>query len=121
STCGLGTAPLSAMTTVPDELIYLAHEVGFDFVGLRVIPVTKQEQQYDLSPGSELHRKVTDALKNTGLKVKDAEFILLDGSDQTAEWRAAFERADSLGDRNYTVAVGLTDMAQTEDDVAYIV
>ena len=121
STRELGIAPLSTLTTPPDELIYLAHEVGFDFVGLRVIPVTKQEPQYDLSPGTELHRKVTDALKNTGLKVKDAEFILLDGSDQTAEWRAAFERAASLGARTLTVAVGLTDMAQTEDVVASMV
>ena len=121
STRELGVAPLSTLTTPPDEFIYLAHEVGFEFVGLRVIPVTPQEPQYDLSPGSKLHRKVTQALADTGLQVKDAEFILLNGTDQRTEWMTAFERAASLGARTLTVAVGITDMAQTAEIVAEMV
>src|SRR5699024_8195458 len=81
STRELGVAPLSALNTSPEDFIYQAQEVGFDFVGLRVIPVTPQEPQYDLSEGSELFHKVIKALDRTGLYVKDAEFILLDGTD----------------------------------------
>ncbi|WP_197462056.1 sugar phosphate isomerase/epimerase family protein [Corynebacterium stationis] len=121
STRELGVAPLSTLTTPPDEFIYLAHEVGFEFVGLRVIPVTPHEPQYDLSPGSKLHRKVTQALADTGLQVKDAEFILLNGTDQRTEWMTAFERAASLGARTLTVAVGITDIAQTAEIVAEMV
>lgn len=121
STRELGVAPLSTLTTPPDEFICLAHEVGFEFVGLRVIPVTPHEPQYDLSPGSKLHRKVTQALEDTCLKVKDAEFILLNGSDQRAEWMTALERAASLGARTLTVAVGITDMAKTAEIVTGMV
>lgn len=117
----LGIAPLSALSTSPDEFIYLAHDVGFEFVGLRVIPVTPQEPQYDLSVGSPLHKTVTKALSDTGLKVKDAEFILLDGSDQRDLWMTAMERAASLGAGTLTVAVGDTDRARTKDTVAAMV
>lgn len=117
----LGIAPLSALGTSPDEFIYLAHDAGFDFVGLRVIPVTPQEPQFDLSVGSPLHKNVAKALNNTGLKVKDAEFILLDGSDQRDVWMTAMERAASLGAGTLTVAVGDADRARTKDTVSAMV
>ena len=121
STRELGIAPLSALNTSPDEFIYLAHEVGFDFVGLRVIPVTPNEPHYDLSLGSDLHKKVHKALADTGLKVKDAEFILLDGSNQRDVWMTAMERAASFSAATLTVAVGDTDRERTIDTVAAMV
>ena len=121
STRELGVAPLSALTTSPEDFIYQAQEVGFDFVGLRVIPVTPQEPQYDLSEGSELFHKVIKALDRTGLYVKDAEFILLDGTDQRDQWMTALERAALFGARTLTVAVGMTDLAKTKDIVAEMV
>lgn len=117
----LGIAPLSALATPPDEFIYLAKEIGFDFVGLRVVPVTATEPQFDLSVGSPLHKRVLAALADTGLEVKDAEFILIDGSDQRDLWRTAMERAASLGAATLTVAVGDEDRARVEDTVAAMV
>src|SRR5699024_11830872 len=96
--------PLSPQNPSQAVLIYQAQEVGFDSVGLRLIPVTPQEPQYDLSEGSELFNKVIKALDRTGLYVKDAEFILLDGTDQRDQWMTALERAALFGARTLTVA-----------------
>ncbi|MCQ9347813.1 sugar phosphate isomerase/epimerase [Corynebacterium phoceense] len=113
-----GLAPLSLLGTAPDEFVYLVADAGFDFVGLRVVPVTENEPQYDMSVGSPLHKRVTKALADTGLYVQDAEFLLLDGSDQRDLWRTAIERAASFGARSITLAVADSDLGRVADNLA---
>src|SRR5699024_1032426 len=69
----IGLAPLSSLSTPPDQLVRLAAATGFSFVGLRVIAVTPNEPVYDLSPGSPLLAATQQALKETGLYVLDTE------------------------------------------------
>lgn len=100
----LGIAALSSLSTPPDEMVRYAGEAGFDVVGVRVAKVTEAEPAYDLSAGSSLRRRVLTALDETGLRVHDAEFLLLDGSGQRDTWRQALDDAAGLGAATFTVA-----------------
>lgn len=117
----IGLAALSLLNTPPDELIHIAAEAGFDFVGIRVRQVTPDEPSHDLAPGSPLQSRTRRALRDTGLQVIDTEFLLLDGSDQREQWLPALEAAAELGARTFTVAAADTDTNRLRDTLAQIV
>ena len=100
----LGLAPLSALSVAPDELVRLAADAGFDFVGLRVLAVTAEEPSYDLSPGSPLLADTLRALSDTGLSVVDAEFLRIDADTDRTTWLPALEASQALGATRLTVA-----------------
>ena len=51
---GIGHLTLLALT--PPELVAVAAQAGYDFVGLRVRPATAGEQRYPMEPGSPMSR-----------------------------------------------------------------
>ena len=114
----LGLAQLSSLTTEPPKLVELAAEAGFDFVGIRVRPVTAQETPFNVQPGSAMLTETLARLADTGLTVKDTEFLLLDGSDQRDAWLQMFEAAQALGASSMTVAVADTDLSRVIDNLS---
>lgn len=114
----IGLAHLSLLDCAPPEFVEIAADAGFDFVGLRVLPVTPHEAPYDLSPGSALLRETIARLSHTGTTVRDIEFLLLDGSDQRGSWLRAFEAGQALGAASFTVACADTDLNRTRDTLA---
>ncbi|WP_202976042.1 sugar phosphate isomerase/epimerase family protein [Rothia uropygialis] len=118
----LGLAALSSLTTPPDELIHLAADAGFDVVGIRVQKVTEAEPFYDLSPGSPLRRRVLTALSETGLRILDTEFLLLDGSpNQQDHWERALDHAAGLAAQTFTVAAADTEQNRLRDSLTGMV
>lgn len=111
----LGLAQLSLLDVAAPQLIRLAAEVGFDFIGARVRAVTPNEPVYDFHPGSELLTETLAAINETGVTVGDIEFLLVDGSDQRAAWLAMLEAGQALGATTMTVAASLEDEAQLTD------
>lgn len=111
----LGLAQLSSLTTEPPKLVELAAQAGFDFVGIRVRPVTAQETPFNVQPGSKMLAETLTRLADTGLHVKDTEFLLLDGSDQREAWLQMFAAGQALGAESLTVAVADTDQARVID------
>ncbi|GAA1885737.1 TIM barrel protein [Paeniglutamicibacter psychrophenolicus] len=105
----IGLAQLSLVGTAPPQLVRIAAAAGFDFIGARVRPVTATERAYDLQPGSEMLAETLRAVKETGVGIMDIEFLLLDGTDQRAAWRAMMEAGQALGASSLTVAAALTD------------
>lgn len=114
----IGIAQLSLLSVPPPQMVQIAAEAGFDFVGLRVRPVTDQEPVYDLQPGSPLLRQTLARMADTDVTVKDIEFLLLDGSDQRDAWMAMFEAGQALGADSLTVACADQDLARAEDTLA---
>src|SRR5699024_10710231 len=102
----IGLAPLSALTTPSDELIRMAANAGFSFVGLRVLAVTPDEPHYDLAPGSPLLNRTLRALDETGLHVVDTEFLQVNAHTDRDTWLPALEAAGALGATRFTVAAG---------------
>ncbi|MDQ0616745.1 sugar phosphate isomerase/epimerase family protein [Arthrobacter globiformis] len=100
----LGLAQLSLLNTAPPDLVAVAAQAGFDFIGVRVRPVTPAERPYDLHPGSPMLRKTLSRMQDTGVTVRDIEFLLLDGSDQREAWLRMMEAGQALGASSLTVA-----------------
>lgn len=117
----LGLAALSSLTTEPPKLVELAAQAGFDFVGIRVRPVTPQETAFNVQPGSPMLAETLARMADTGITVKDTEFLLLDGSDQRDAWNQMFEAAQALGAESMTVAVADTEIARVIDTLSQMV
>lgn len=105
----LGLAQLSLVSTAPPQLVRIAAAAGFDFIGARVRQVTAAERAYDLQPGSAMLADTLRAVAETGVGIKDIEFLLLDGSDQREAWLRMMEAGAALGASTLTVAASLTD------------
>jgi len=114
----LGLAQLSVLSACPPELVQLAADAGFDYVGVRVRPVTNHEVPFDVQPGSPLLAETLSRMADTGVVVKDIEFLLLDGTDQRSAWMSMFEAGQALGADSLTVACGDPDLSRARDTLA---
>jgi hypothetical protein len=108
----VGLAQLSLLNTTPPDLVGVAAQTGFDFIGARVRPVTPAERPYDLQPGSSMLRETLSRMQDTGVTVRDIEFLLLDGSDQREAWLRMMEAGQALGASSLTVAGADPDSAR---------
>ncbi|MCW4464733.1 sugar phosphate isomerase/epimerase [Glutamicibacter sp. MNS18] len=115
SSPAIGLAQLSLVNTAAPQLIRIAAQAGFDFIGARVRPVTATERAYDLQPGSPLLKQTLQAVAETGVGVRDIEFLLIDGSDQRDAWLRMMEAGQALGASTLTVAASLADENQLAD------
>lgn len=114
----VGLAQLSLVGTAPPDLVAVAAEAGFDFIGARVRPVTATERPYDLQPGSPMLKETLARMRDTGVTVKDIEFLLLDGSDQREPWLRMMAAGQALGATSLTVAGADPDTARLADTLA---
>ncbi|WP_336715294.1 sugar phosphate isomerase/epimerase family protein [Arthrobacter sp. USHLN218] len=114
----LGIAQLSLVGTAPPDLVLLAAQAGFDFIGARVRPVTGAERPYDLQPGSPMLAETLVRMQDTGVAVRDIEFLLLDGSDQRDAWLRMMEAGAALGAGSLTVAGCDPDRIRLADTLA---
>ncbi len=114
----LGTAHLSLLSATPPQLVQLAADAGFDFVGVRVRPVTPAEVPYDVQPGSPMLAETLARMADTGVVVRDIEFLLLDGTDQRDAWMRMLEAGQALGAESLTVACGDPDLSRARDTLA---
>jgi len=114
----VGLAQLSLVGTAPPDLVTLAAAAGFDFIGARVRPVTATERAYDLQPGSPMLKETLARMRDTGVAVKDIEFLLLDGSEQREAWLRMMEAGQALGAGSLTVAGADPDTARLADTLA---
>ncbi|AXJ09130.1 sugar phosphate isomerase/epimerase [Arthrobacter sp. PM3] len=108
----VGLAQLSLLNTTPPQLLGIAAEAGFDFIGARVRPVTAAERPYDLQPGAPMLRETLARMRDTGVSVRDIEFLLLDGTDQQEAWLRMMEAGQALGAGSLTVAAADPDSAR---------
>ena len=117
----IGLAQLSLLRTAPPDLVVVAAGAGFDFIGARVRPVTAGEHPYDLQPGTPLLAETIRRLRETGLRVLDIEFLLMDGSDQREAWLRMLEAGQALGASTMTVAGADPDPGRFADNLARLV
>ena len=114
----IGLAHLTVLDSTPSALVECAAEAGYDFVGIRVRPATREEVAYDLRPGSRMLRETQLRLADTGIGVKDVEFLLLDGQDRREDWLPMLEAGRALGASTLTVAVSDRDAGRVHEALA---
>lgn len=117
----IGIAHLSLLHLEPDELIDVAVEAGFDFVGLRVRGATPAEDIADQSPGSPMSKATIARLQDTGVQVRDIEFLSLDGTTGREEWMPVLEAGAALEATTLTLAGQDTEPDRLADSLAALV
>ena len=87
----IGLAALTCLELAPPDLVSVAAASGYDFVGLRLIPVAHQT----LPPFEmrELERRLAD----TGMKVLDVEVFRVDAESKVQAYEPTLAAAQRLG------------------------
>src|SRR6185312_13753740 len=98
----IGIAHLTLLALSPPELVSTAAEAGYDFVGVRVKAVTEGEHQYPMAPGSPMSRETLLRLSDTGLTVRDVEFLQLRPDTGPDDWMPALEAGAALRSEEHT-------------------
>ena len=114
----IGLAHLTLLRLSPPELVTTAAEAGYDFVGIRVKAVTEGEHQYPMEPGSLMSRETLRRLDDTGLTVRDIEFLTLRPDTGPDDWQPALEAGAALGASTFSVVGVDDDPARLTDTLA---
>jgi sugar phosphate isomerase/epimerase len=81
-----------------------AAEAGFSHIGLRLLPATPTERQYDIVGDTPLLREVERRLADTGIKVLDVEIFRIKPDTRVGDYEAAIASAARLGASELLVA-----------------
>ncbi|QAY59290.1 sugar phosphate isomerase/epimerase [Microbacterium protaetiae] len=114
----IGIAHLTLLPLTPPEIVEVAAAVGLDFVGLRVHPVTAQEQIADMHPGAPALHETISRLRDSEISVRDIEFLALTAQSGPADWQEALEVGALLGATIFTVAGADPDRSRLTDTLA---
>lgn len=100
----LSLAHLTFLHLSPPELIHLAANAGFNAVGLRLIAVNDTTPGYPLMDDSRMMADTLGALRDTGIKVNDIEFVRLTPDFDPAAMVPFLEAGARLGARYIVTA-----------------
>jgi sugar phosphate isomerase/epimerase len=117
-TRALSLAALTVLELTPPEMVTCAAEAGFSHVGIRLLPATPTEPQYDLIGDTPMLREVEHRLAGTGLKVLDVEIFRLKPETRVADSEAAIATAARLGAAELLVAGNDPNEARLIDNFA---
>jgi sugar phosphate isomerase/epimerase len=100
----ISLAALTVLELAPPDMVSCAAEAGFSHVGIRLLPATPTEPQYDLVGDTPLTRDIARRLADTGVQVLDVEIFRLKPDTRVADYEAAVATAARLGARQLLVA-----------------
>jgi sugar phosphate isomerase/epimerase len=116
----VGIAHLTLLRLSPPDLVSTAAAAGYDFVGIRVRPVAPAEEPWPMQPGSPMSRETLRRLADTGLVVRDVEFLPLDADTSAADWLPALEAGAALGATTLNVAGAEPDLQRLTGTLAQL-
>ena len=103
----------------PVEAVRIAHDTGYQKVGLRVLSAgAAGEGDYPLFTDPHLLREVKSALADTGITIADVEIIRLKAENDWDLFARFCERCEALSARHILVAGDDTDRARLTDSFA---
>lgn len=114
----ISLAALTVLELAPPDRVSCAAEAGFSHVGVRLLPATTTEPQYDLVGDTPLLRDLLRRLADTGLQVLDVEIFRLKPDTCVADFEAAMATAARLGASDLLVAGNDADEARLCDRFA---
>jgi sugar phosphate isomerase/epimerase len=114
----ISLAALTVLELTPPEMVDCAAEAGFSHVGIRLLPATPTEPQYDIVGDTPLLREVEQHLADTGVKVLDVEIFRIKPDTRVGDYEAAIATAARLGASDLLVAANDPDEARLIDSFA---
>ena len=100
----ISLAALTVLELTPPEMVDCAADAGFSHIGIRLLPATSVEPQYDIVGDTPLLRDVERRLAATGVKVLDVEIFRLKPDTRIGDYEAAIATAARLGASELLVA-----------------
>jgi len=97
-------AHLTLIDVPPVELVRTAAAAGYDAVGLRITPVSNGPD-HSMAAGSPALRETVRILRDTGLRVLDAEVVRLRPGTDPAEYEGFLDAVAELGAPHVIVTV----------------
>jgi sugar phosphate isomerase/epimerase len=114
----ISLAALTVLELTPPDMVTCAAEAGFSHVGIRLLPATPTEPQYDIVGDTPLLREVERRLADTGIKVLDIEIFRIKPDTRAVDYEAAIATAARLGASELLVAGNDADEARLIDTFA---
>lgn len=112
-------AHLTVLGCAPPEAVRIAAECGYDYVGLRTIPLgLPGEPRHAFDENRALFRETRAALRESGVRLLDIEVAVLGVDRDVASYRQALEDAAELGARHVLCNVWSGERALVEDQFA---
>jgi len=106
-------AHLTILDAPPPELIRIAARTGYDFVGLRLIPLgLPGEVAYAPHDDAVMRRDIKAAIDDTGVKVLDVELARIIEAPAPETYLPALETAAELGAKHVLSSVWMRDRYQ---------
>jgi sugar phosphate isomerase/epimerase len=93
----VGIGHLTMLDVAPPDWVSLAHEAGFDAVGIRAAAIGPTEEEWPMRTGSPMLAETLRRMGDTGVRVLDAELIRIDPHTVVARYEPLFETAAALG------------------------
>jgi sugar phosphate isomerase/epimerase len=98
-------AYLTVLGTPPRQMIEIAAETGYDFVSLRLAPVTPEELRFPFTTDPWLVADVINALDDCGISLLDVELIRTDPGTNVVDFAAFAEVAAEMGARHIVTQI----------------
>ena len=114
----IGMDHLTLLDVPPPDLVGVAHEAGFDCVGIRVSAVTRDENSWPMGAGSPMFAETLRRLDDTGLRVLGVEVVRITPETTRADYEPALESGAGLGARFVTVNGVDPDPRRTQETFA---
>jgi sugar phosphate isomerase/epimerase len=114
----ISLAALTVLELTPPEMVDCAAEAGFSHVGIRLLPATPTEPQYDIVGDTPLLREVERRLGDSGVKVLDVEIFRIKPDTRVGDYEATIATAARLGASELLIAGNDSDEARLIDSFA---
>ena len=82
----VGIGHLTMLDTAPPDWVSLAHDAGFDAVGIRAAAIGPTEEEWPMRVGSPMLAETLRRMADTGVRVLDAEIIRIDPQTVIAKY-----------------------------------
>ena len=100
----ISLAALTVLDVSPANQVLCAAHAGYSHVGIRLVPATPTETQWDMIGDTPMIREVEANLRATGVKVLDIEILRIKPDTRAINWKPFFETGARLGATQVLVA-----------------
>ncbi|HCB1498684.1 TPA: sugar phosphate isomerase/epimerase [Klebsiella michiganensis] len=115
----LSLAALTLLDVPPPEQVRIAAQTGFTHVGLRLLPATPSDPDYDMLGNTPAVRDTLSALMETGIRVSDVEIVRLTPDfSLNPRLQLFLDTAARLGAKQVLVAGNDENQARSADNLA---
>lgn len=114
----ISLAALTVLDVSPANQVLCAAKAGYSHVGIRLVPATPEETQYEMIGDTPMIREVEKNLKETGVKVLDIEILRVKPDTRAINWKPFFETGARLGAQHVLCAGNDPDIHRFEDNFA---